>query len=223
MGAKETSEGRRRYRWLPWSGVAAVVGVVVAIGTPWAQAAVFGTRPYVASGFDMGSLIGWILLLVGLGGVYVAFRERFGRLGRAAVGVTAAGMLIIAGLLCRRVALFIEAGFRAIPATGEDPAGLVLSMATLLGLGYTVLGTGGLGLALRRIDDCPAVTVWLLLLAPVVSLGVIVSDLGFGLPVALGRLLVSTNVILIPFGLGWLALGATVYRRTGSVSNQYLV
>lgn len=213
MGSRATQSQSRGYRWLPWSGLTAVIGVVIAIGTPWAQTAVLGTRPYVTSAFDVSSLIGWLLMLVSLGGIYVTFKTHFGRFGRVAAGMTAVGMVLTAGLLVRRVVLFVEAGFVAIPATGEDPAGLVLSTVTVLGLVFTVVGAGCIGLALRRAENCPAATTWLLLLAPAIPLSVIVTDIVFDLPVTLGRIIVSTNALLVPFGLGWIALGATVYSR----------
>ncbi|SEH45893.1 hypothetical protein SAMN05192561_10288 [Halopenitus malekzadehii] len=159
----------------------------------------------------MRSLAGWVLLLVSLVGVYTTFKEQFSRFGRAAVGMTAVGMLLITGLLIRRGVLFVASGFRSVPASGADPAELVLSMATVSGLVFTVVGAGCIGFALRRIENCPAATAWLLLLAPILPLGVIVSNLVFDLPIALGRIVVSTNTLFVPFGLGWVALGVTVY------------
>jgi len=211
MGSQEPQRTDRIHRWLPWSGVAGVIGTMGVIGIPWIQTAVLGTRPYATSVFDVGSLAGWILLLVSLGSVYTTFKKQFSRFGRAAVGITAVGMILITGLLVRRVVLFVAAGFRSIPATGEDPAGLVLSTATVSGLVFTIVGAGCIGLALRWVENCPAATAWLLIFAPILPLGVIVSNLIFDLPTALGRLVVSTNALLVPFGLGWTALGVTVY------------
>lgn len=213
MESTERRRGGRSRRWLAWSGVAAAIGAVLAIGTPWAQTAVLGTRPYVASAFDLGSLAGWTLMLAGLVGVRVTFGRQFGRFGRAAVGTTAAGMLLLAGLSVRRAVLFAEAGFRAVPATGADPAGLVLSAVTVLGLLFTVAGAGCIGLALRRVPNPPVATARLLLLAPAVPLGVFAFDLAFGLPLAIGRIAVGTDALLVPFGLGWTALGMTVASR----------
>lgn len=67
--------------------------------------------------------------------------------------------------------------------------------------------------ALSRTKTRPTVTPWLLLLAPAVPLILLVLDLLFNLPLALGRLVVSTNAVLAPFGLGWLALGVTVWSH----------
>lgn len=187
---------------------------MIAIGIPWVQTAVPGTRPYVTSISDIGSLIGWVLLLLSLVGVYMTFKKQFSWFGRAAVGMTATGMLLITGLLVRRAVLFVEAGFQAIPATGENPAGLGLSTVTILGLLFTVVGTGCLGLILRRVENCPAATTWLLLLAPILPLGVVVTNHIFDFPVVLGRIVVSTNALVISFGLGWIALGMTVSLRT---------
>ncbi|WP_123622438.1 hypothetical protein [Halorubrum sp. CSM-61] len=214
MGSEETRNADRRRRARRWSGAAAIVGTLLAVGLPWIQIAVFGTRPYVTSAFDAGSLVGWVLMLAGLGGVSATIGDRFGRLGRASVAATAVGMAIVSALLVRRTALFVEAGFRAVPATGEDPAGLLLSMATLLGLTLTVAGAGGIGLALRRGEKRASVTSWLLLLAPAIPLVLIAADLLFGLPLPLARLLVRTNAVLIPLGLGWLALGVRLVSHT---------
>lgn len=194
-----------------------MVGAVLSIVLPWVQTAVLGTRPYLASVFDVASLVGWLLMLIGLGGAYAAFDDQFGPLGRVSVGTTAVGMALVSALLFRRVVLFVDAGFRAVPATGEEPAGLLLSTATVLGLGLTVVGAGGVGLALRRVETRPAVTPWLLLLAPTVPLVVIAVDLLFALPVELGRLLVGSNAVLLPFSLGWLALGAAVLSDARTV------
>lgn len=191
-----------------------VIGTIAVLGMPWIQTAVLGTRPYATSVFDVGSLAGWILLLVSLSGFYTMFKKQLSRFGRAAVGMTAVGMLLITGLLARRGVLFVEAGFRSIPATGEDPAGLLLSTATVSGLVFTIIGAGCIGLALRRIEDYPAATAWLLIFAPILPLGEIVNNLIFDLPIALGRLVVSTNALFVAFGLGWIALGVTVYSRT---------
>jgi hypothetical protein len=188
------------------------------IGTPWVQTAALGTRPYVASIFDVSSFAGWLLMVAGLVGVYATFNDRFDRLGRGSVTTTAVGMALMLGLFFRRVVLFVDAGFRAIPATGEDPAGLLLSTTTVLGLALTVIGAGGIGLALRRSGISPAITSRLLLLAPILPGTLIVFDQLVGLPLPIGRLLVRTNVVLVPFGLGWIALGLLVRFDTRPTS-----
>lgn len=205
-------------RWRSRSGLAAVIGAGVVIGTPPVRTAVLGTRPYAASVFDVVSLGGWLLMLAGLAGVYATFGARFARLGRGSVATTAAGMGLLSVLLCRRVARFVAAGFRAVPATGEDPAGLLLSLATVLGLGLVISGTGGLGLALRRTEDPPEVTSRLLLLAPVLPSALLGLDRTVGLPPSVGRVVVSPSAVLLPFGLGWVALGLVVWieARSGS-------
>lgn len=201
----------RSRQWLPWSGIAAAVGTVLWTVTPWVQTAVLGTRPYVATIFDVSSFGGWMLMLVGLVGFRATFNHQYGRLGRGAVGTTAIGMTLVAGLLFRRVIRFIRAGFQAVPATGEDPAGLLLTFATLLGLGLTVAGAGGIGLALRRFATPHVATSWLLLLAPMVPLVLIGLRLLSVLPVPLGWFVVNTNAALIPFGFGWVALGVVIW------------
>ena len=204
---------RRSDRRVALTGVAAVVGAAVWIVTPWAQAAVYGDRPYVATAFDAASLLAWLLMAAGLVGVHAAVGERYGRLGRASLGATAAGMAVLAALSLRSVVVLVGAGFRAVPATGEAPAGLVLTWATLLGFGLAFAGAGGLGYSLRRVGAVPPVVAGLLLAAPVVPLVAVALRFTAGVPVWVGRLLVTTNVALVPFGVGWAALGATLAAR----------
>jgi hypothetical protein len=213
MDSEKKRRPDRRRQVRTWGGVAAVVGTPLAIVIPWAQLALWGTRPYVASAFDVGSLVGWLLAIAGLVGVIATDSDRFGRLGRAGLAATAAGMALVAALLVRRTVLFAEAGFRAVPASGEDPAGLLLSTTTVLGLALTVAGAGAIGLALRRAGDRPRVTSRLLLLAPTVPFALIAVDLAVGLPLPLARVLVRTNAALVPFGLGWTALGVRTVSR----------
>jgi hypothetical protein len=173
----------------PWSGVAAPVGAVLVLGTPWVREAVLGTRPYLASGFDGGLLVGWALMLVGLAGVHAVFGTEFDLPGRLGAGATAAGMALLAELLFRRVVAFAAAGFRVVPASGEDAAGLLLTLASVLGFSLTLLGAVGLGLALRRVEDPPPVR-------------------------HVGRTLFGTNAVLVPLGAAWLSLGALVWSRS---------
>jgi hypothetical protein len=211
MDRLDSSQG-----WRPRSGVAAAVGALLWLAAPWFRAAALGTRPYVGTVFDVPALAGWGLMLVGLAGVRAAFGDRYGRLGRISVGTAAVGMSIVAGLLLRSAAAFVAAGFRPVPATGEDPAGLVLTFAAFLGCGLTVAGAGGIGFALRRLDDRPAATATagLLLLAPAVPLVAIALRALSLLPVRVGRLLVGTNLALAPLGIAWVALGALVWSHT---------
>lgn len=203
-------------RWVPWSGVAAAAGGLLWTATPWAQAAVLGDRPYVASAFDVASLAGLLLMAVGLVGVRAAFGPRYGRPGRVGVGATAAGVALVAAPTLRSVLRFAAAGFRAVPATGEDPAGLVVTWTTILGLGLAVGGAGALGLALRRLADPPTAAVALLLAAPTVPAAAVTLRLLSALPVPVGRVAVRTNVSLLPFAFGWVALGAAVWSRSRS-------
>lgn len=200
--------------WVPWSGLAAAVGGAVRTVTPWVQAATLGDRPYVATGFDAVSLVGTALLLAGLVGVVAAFSPGYGRAGRAGTGALAVGMALTAGLSVRSVGIYAAAGFENVPAFGEDPAGLVLTWAALLGLGLSVGGAGALGVGLRRLPDPPTAAVVLLLAAPAVPLVAVLLDLSGLFPLFLGRLLVGTNAALVPFGAAWIALGAAVWKRS---------
>lgn len=214
MTVDDGTDGRSE--WLPRSGVAAAVGGLLWAVTPWVRAAVLGDRPYVASAFDAASLAGWALMAAGLVGARKAFGDRYGRLGRVGVGTTAAGMALAAVPLVRSVLAFVDAGFRAVPATGEDPAGLVVTWTTILGLGLAVGGAGALGLALRRLADPPTAAVALLLAAPTVPAAAVTLRLLSALPVPVGRVAVRTNVSLLPFAFGWVALGAAVWSRSRS-------
>jgi hypothetical protein len=167
----------------------------------------------VGTAFDVGSLAGWLLMFGGLVGAHLVFRDRYGRLGRASVGAMAAGMTLVAGLLLRSVLAFVRAGFRPVPAAGEDPAGLVLSLVALLGYGLVFVGTGGLGVALRRAEPRPTLAAGLLVLAALVPLAAVGLRLGSLLPLPVGRLLVGTNAAFVPFGVAWAALGYRVWSE----------
>jgi NADH:ubiquinone oxidoreductase subunit K len=157
-------------------------------------------------------------MVASLVGIYVIFNDQFARLGRFSAMTTAVGMAIMSVLLLRRVVLFVDAGFRVIPATGADPAGLLLSVTTVLGLALTVIGAGGIGLALRRTEIFSVITSRLLLLAPILPGILIGFNQLIGLPLPVGRLIVRTNVILVPFGFAWIALGLHVWFYARSTS-----
>jgi hypothetical protein len=191
-------------------GLAAAVGATVWIAVPWLERAAYGTRPYVATGFDAVAFVGIVLMAIGVVGVRTRFGGRFGRSGRVGLGLVAVGLVLVGAVRARSVAVLVGSGFRTVPATGEDPAGLVLTWTTLLGYGFALAGAGLLGIALRRIDRRPRLTVALLVAAPLVPiLAVGLRVLGV-LPLPVGRLLVGTNAALVPFGLGWAALGRLV-------------
>jgi hypothetical protein len=199
--------------WVGRAGTAAVAGAVAWTATPWFRRLVLGDRPYVGTAFDVASLAGWVLMAAGLVGAHTAFRADYGRSGRVAVGTTAAGMALVAALLGRSVAAFVGAGLRAVPATGEDPAGLVLSVAAFLGLALTVAGAGLLGVALRRATgEWTPASVLLVAALAVPVLGTALRLAG-ALPRPVGRLLVRTNLALVPLGAAWVALGVAVRRR----------
>lgn len=197
--------------WVPWSGLAAIVGAILWTVMPWLQTAVFGTRPYVATGFDVVAWVGWLLMAVGLVGFRSAFRPHYGPLGRVGVWTTGLGMALVALVYTRSVVAFVDAGLRPLPATGEDPAGLVVTLGIVLGLALTVGGAGILGVALRRLDGRPSVTAVLLVAAPVVPAVAIGLRFLSLLPLPLGMQLVGTNLALVPFGVGWIALGRMVW------------
>ena len=207
-------ETRRSARMGRWSAVAAIAGGLAWMAVPWVQTAVLGDRPYVATGFDVLSFVGWVAMAAGLLGFRSAFVGRDRRLGRLGVGLTGFGMTLVAGLLLRSVIRFVRAGFRAVPATGEDPAGLLVTLATVVGLGATLLGVGLIGVALLRRDGAHPVAVALLLSAPAVPIALVAFRLASLLPAPIGRVVVTTNAALLPLGVAWVALGALVWTRS---------
>jgi hypothetical protein len=200
-----------------WSGVAAVGGAVLWTLPPWLQLATIGTRPYVATPFDVGTLVGWLLMLAGLGGARACYGDRLGRIGRVGLGLSAVGMVLVAGLYLRRVVVFAGSGFRPVPATGEDPTGLVLTWAVLLGFGLTLAGAGLLGVGLWRLDRRGSLAGGLLVAAPLFVVLVVGLGVGSLLPLPIGRAVVRTNLGVVPFAIGWMALGRSVYTRSRDV------
>lgn len=201
-------------RWTDWCGAAAAVGGVVWTTTPWLTVLVLGDRPYAATPFDPLLLFGWALMGAGLAGLHATLRDRYGTLGRVAVATTAVGMVLVAGLLVRSVVALASAGFRPVPATGED---LLVLLAAYGGYGLALLGAGLVGIALWRLDDRPTTTALLLVLAAVTPV-VVLDPLGV-VPAGVGSLLVRANGLLVPFGVAWVALGAFVHsaaRRDGA-------
>lgn len=208
-GTPGPDRGRPR---LPWMGLGAALGALVWLAMPWLQGATLGTRPYVGTAFDVGSLAGWLLMAGGLIGFHLAYGDRYRRLGRVSAGTTATGMGLVALLYVRSVLAFVRAGLRPVPATGEDPAGLVLTWAFLLGFGLVLAGTGGLGLALRRVDGRLTPTAGLLVLAAVLPAVAVALRFGAVLPLPVGRLLVGTNAAFVPLGAAWVAIGYRVWE-----------
>jgi hypothetical protein len=173
--------------------------------------AVFGTRPYVATVFDLVGWVGWLLMAAGLAGFHSMFGSRYGRLGHVGVWTTGVGMALVALVQTRAVLAFVDAGFRAVPATGEDPAGLVVTLTLVLGLTLAVSGAGVLGVTLSRLEVRPSSTAILLVAAAVVpALAVSLRHLSL-LPTPLGMLLLRANLVHVPFGVGWMALGRLVW------------
>jgi hypothetical protein len=115
-----------------WSGPAILVGALCWTLIPWVQLATYGTRPYVGIPSDVGVLAGLLLVGGGLIGARQVLGSAADRLGRVAVGATAVGLGCLSLLALRAVWAVVEAGIRPVPATGEDPAGLVLTWLALL-------------------------------------------------------------------------------------------
>jgi hypothetical protein len=153
---------------------------------PWLRTATMGTRPYVGTAFAVVALVGWLLMAGGLVGFRRAFGDRYGRLRRASVGATAAGMAVVTALLLRAALAFV------------------------LGFGLVLVGVAGLGLALWRVEHRPTATAVLLVLAAVLPLVAVGLKLGSVLPLPVGRLLVGTSAPFVPLGVAWAALGYRV-------------
>lgn len=202
-------------------GAATIVGSVVWILVPWAQTIRYGTRPYVGTAFDPIALIGWLGVAVGI----VGARRLVGRsstptgISRVSLGLLVIGTTAIALLLGRATAIFVAAGFEPVAATGEDPAGLVLTWLFLFGYASVLFGAGGLGIAIRRgvhsdevgIEPIDRALSAGLIAAPTLPAIAIVLDSLSVLPISLSRFLVSTNAVLVPFAIAWVLLG---YRLT---------
>lgn len=209
-----TLETDTRTWWVTWTSIAAIAGNLFWMLVPWIQMAVLGDHPYVASVFDVLSLVAWVSMAAGLLGFHTVFHRHYGRIGQFGVGLAGFGMTVVAGLLLRSVITFVQAGFRAVPATGEDPAGLLISLGTLIGLGFTLLGAGAIGIALLRIGGTHVAGIALLLSAPTVPIVFVVLRVSSLLPTPIGRIVVMTNAVLLPFGVAWLALGILIWTHS---------
>lgn len=156
----------------------------------------------------------------GLAGLWVRLRERLDRVGRAGcVGVAtlAVGMVVVAELLLRRVLAFVGAGFRAVLASGEDPAGLVLTWAVLGGFALVFAGVGSLGLSLRRLGPSPSLTANVLVATPVLVGPVVALRFGSFLPLPARAELVRTTLATLSLAVAWVALGRLVSVWFGGV------
>lgn len=195
------------------TGTAAIVGALLWAAAPWAKRAVYGDRPYVGTEFDLFSFVGLVAVGVGLAGFRSSFRSEYGRLGAVGVASTGAGVALLAALAGRSALAVVAAGFRAVPATGEDPAGLILTFASMAGLGLATLGAGALGAALRRLTGRWTFATASLLSGLAVPVLVLVLRTLSLLPLSVGTLVVRTNVVFLPLSLGWVALGAALRSR----------
>ncbi|OYR55579.1 hypothetical protein [Halorubrum sp. Eb13] len=169
---------------------------------------VFGTRPYDATVFDVFRLLGWTLMIGGVIGVPATLGDQYGRIGRIGLGVVASGMVLVAGLHVRAVTASVSAGFRVVPAAGENTLFLIAAYG---GYSLVVVGAGLLGIGLWKDPDRPTITAVLLVFAAVLPMGMLLPyDV---LPAALRMLLLQSNNLLVPFGVAWAALGGLVHRR----------
>jgi len=208
MVRRRASGSRVHSSTIAWCGISAIVGAFCWIASLLLEPFVFGTRPYDATVFDVFRLLGWTLMIGGAVGVPATLGDQYGRIGRIGLGVVASGMVLVAGLHVRAVTALVSAGFRVVPATGENTLVLV---ATYGGYSLVVVGAGLLGIALWREPDRPTSTAVLLVFAGVLPVGMLLPyDV---LPAVLRMLLLQSNTLLVPFGVAWAALGVLVHRR----------
>ena len=201
----------------PRVGTVAACGALLWTLAPARARAAYGPRPYVGTGVDLRGRGGGVGVGVGALGLGRALRPSRGRLDRAALALFGLGWAVLAGLHARSAAAYVAAGFRPVPATGEDPAGLLLTWLTLLGIAAVLLGTGALGLAVRRrgTGARTAAAGWLLLAAPAVPAVLVLLDLLRAFPPVVGRVLVTTNAALVPLGVAWVAVGVLLWLGPG--------
>ena len=206
---RRRASGSRVYSsTIAWCGISAVVGTFCWIASSLLEPAVFGTRPYDATVFDVFRLLGWALMICGVIGVPTTLGDQYERVSRIGLRVVASGMVLIAGLHVWAVTVLVSAGFRAVPATGENTLVLIAAYG---GYSLVVVGAGLLGIGLWRDPDRPTITAVLLVFAAVLPVGMLLPyDV---LPAALRMLLLQSNNLLVPFGVAWAALGFLVHRR----------
>ncbi|SDF61161.1 hypothetical protein SAMN04488067_10671 [Halorubrum xinjiangense] len=210
MAHRLASGSRVHPSTIAWFGIGAVIGAFCWTAASLLEPVVFGTRPYDATVFDVFRLLGWTLIIGGAVGVPATLGDRYGRIGRVGLGVATSGMVLIAGLYVRAVAVLVSAGFQAVPATGENTLVLIAAYG---GHSLVVVGAGLLGIALWRGPDRPAITAVLLVSAAVLPVGMLLPvDV---LPAVLRTPLLRPNNLLVPFGVAWAALGVLVHRRAG--------
>ncbi|WP_058366636.1 hypothetical protein [Haloparvum sedimenti] len=200
----------------PRAGAVAACGALAWTLAPTLALAAYGTRPYGGTGFDLLALVGWLGVGIGALGLGRAFGPSPTRVDRAGLGLFALGWVLLAGLHARSAAAYVAAGFTPVPATGEDPAGLLLTWLFLSGYAAVLLGTGALGLAVRaRGEGIRTAAGWLLLVAPAVPAVLVLLDLLRAFPPAVGRVLVTTNAALVPLGIAWIAVGVLLWLGPG--------
>ncbi|WP_426963668.1 hypothetical protein [Haloparvum alkalitolerans] len=201
----------------PRAGAVAACGALAWTLAPTLALAALGTRPYAGTGFDLLALVGWLGVGLGALGLGRAFGPSPTRVDRAGLGLFALGWVLLAGLHARSAAAYVAAGFTPVPATGEDPAGLLLTLLFLFGYAAVLLGTGALGLAVRARGEGvrTAAAGWLLLAAPAVPAVLVLLDLLGAFPLSVSRVLVTTNAALVPLGLAWIAVGVLLWLGPG--------
>ena len=147
-------------------------------------------------------------MIGGVIGVPPTLGDQYGRIGRIGLGVVTFGTVLVAGLYVRAVTALVSAGFRVVPAAGENTLFLIAAYG---GYSLVVVGAGLLGIGLWKDPDRPTITAVLLVFAGVLPVGMLLPyDV---LPAALRMPLLQSNNLLVPFEVAWAALGVLVHRR----------
>jgi hypothetical protein len=191
--------------WIRWSGLAALLGGLVWT-ISWLLNSQTAEGNQTALRFTEGHLramlnLPLLLLLAGLVGLYRLYAGRCGKLGTLGFGLTLLGMaLLLAGNV-------MEFGLLGDPT---DDRGWVLVV-----LSFLVIPVGMLlfGIAVRRASVLPL----LVGLALVGAIGIAVAEMQ---ACGCGRADRGLGVWLFAFGLGWMALGFSLWATRGRETGQ---
>ncbi len=193
--------------WIRWSGLAALLGGLVwTISWLLNSQTAEGNRAVL--GFTEGNLramlnLPLLLLLAGLVGLYRLHAGRCGKLGVLGFGLTLLGMALLL------VGNVTEYGLLGDPTDGRGWA--------LIGFSFLVIPVGMLlfGIAVIRADVLPR---WSRVLPLLVGLA-LVGAIGIALvemqACGCGRADRGLGVWLFAFGLGWMALGYSLWSAKG--------
>ena len=204
---RNTIEVKRTMRWLGMAGIGAMIGggaaFVASILDNVAGFTETSATPEYATTWAMFT-IGAILLLIGAVAIHVRYAEEYGRLGAA--GAALAGLGFLSMTVGSAWSIMLTG------PVGESSAGGL----AFFGLLVAALGSFVLALGLRRVDGLTR-GVALLLAAPVVFVSTFVVGEALADLVSLDVLWI---LFLLTFYTGWITLGDTLRRDSGSANLQ---